>query len=134
MRRYRILEHPADLKVQAWGKDLPELFSNLACGMFSGVTEKLGQEGEKANFEVEGASDYETLLVNFLNKIWLVGFEQGRALADFSFSKFGLEKIKGSAKTCKVLGWKAEIKAATFYNLKIKKTKKGYETTVVFDI
>jgi len=134
MKNFKILNHPTDLKVKSWGQDLPILFANLVDGMFYGVTEKLGQGKEKINFEIEGAPDNETLLVNFLNAIWVLGFGKNSAIGQIKFNKFGLDGIAGEGKLLSVSAWKAEVKAATFYNLKIKRTKDGFETTVVFDI
>ena len=46
---YEILEHTADLKIKAFGKNLPELFSNALKGMFGEVKSQKSKVGQITN-------------------------------------------------------------------------------------
>jgi len=68
MERYVFLEHTADAKFQAFGKNLEEAFANSALAMFSIVTdpEKVQKKIEKG-ITVRG-KDLKQLLYNFLEE------------------------------------------------------------------
>jgi len=139
MKKYKILEHRTDLKVKAQGKDLPELFSNLAQGMFSAVcsSEIKNQRSKVKKRKIKiSAKDSEELLVSFLNELIFLSDVYNEIYLDFEFEKLSETELKGVAfgQSIPASGFKTEIKGATFHNLKIKKTKQGYETTVIFDI
>ncbi len=69
MPRFRILEHTADARIAAYGKDLPEAFANAAYGMFSLIAD-LRSIAEVSDREVEvEAPDVEALLVAWLNEL-----------------------------------------------------------------
>lgn len=135
MRPYQILEHKADLKIKGWGSTLQELFANLAKGMLAAsmiIDKKISEKWR--DFEIDSVSDYESLLVNFLNEIWFLASKNREIYTDFIFEKFGLMGIKGKVKSFPAKKIKLEIKAATFYDLKIEKKDSEYSATVVFDI
>ena len=69
MNKFEILDHTADVGLVAWGETKEEVFANAALGMFSlicNVEEVNG--GFATQVEVEG-SDYEDLLVTWLNEL-----------------------------------------------------------------
>lgn len=147
---YRILEHKSDLAIWAKGKNLVDLFTNLAYGMYQAMIGKRiencklqisnctrlvdGEPRRKLqNFSVEGETK-EDLLVNFLNE--LIFFTDKNKLA---IGALKIEKISSRALSAKISATplfrpKLEIKAATYHDLKIKKVDNHFETTVLFDI
>ncbi len=139
--KFKILEHTTDLKVKAQGKDLAELFKNTAVGMFLG---SLGQEdfktkktAQKSERKLEiSADDLKALLVNFLNELIFLSDTYNEIYLDFKFEKVSETELKGIAygQSIPEPGFKAEVKAATFHQLKIKKTKSGHLAIVLFDI
>ncbi len=144
MKKFQILEHTADLKVKAQGKDLAELFKNTAVGMFLG---SLGQEDlksqpsakltKKSERKLEiSANDLKALLVNFLNELIFFSDTYNEIYLDFKFEKISETELKGIAYSQPIPepGFKAEVKAATFHQLKIKKIQSGYKAIVLFDI
>ena len=137
-RRFVIIEHTADIGITVYGKSLEELFENSAYGMFSQMTDikKVNPE-DKVEVQVEGY-DKESLLVNWLNELLYLSTTR-----KILFSEFKLRKIRNNSLSAEIRGEKInpkkhflhlEIKAATYHNLKITKTKKGYQTTIIFDV
>jgi len=54
LKKFEILEHKADLKIRAFGKDLRELFLNAIVGMFEGAGYE--SEGEEIKREIKISS------------------------------------------------------------------------------
>ncbi len=141
MKRYnRIMgfeevPHTADWSARVWAQDLPALFAesaramNSLAGMVIAISPRL-----KRTFETE-APDAESLLVAFLSE--LVYYQEQENLA---FDVFEVEvKIEGSRLKVEMEGGQITstgkaIKAVTYHNLKIEKTKRGLETIIVFDV
>jgi len=134
MNNYKILEHTADLKIQAEGKDLAELFSNIALGM----TEYIFGQQQMVNSQQSGivkvsSKDIESLLVDWLSELLYLS-----EINKSAYTKFDIKEISETKLEAEVFGKQAEkkddIKAVTYHQLKIEKTKQGYKTVVLFDI
>jgi SHS2 domain-containing protein len=138
MKRYKQIPHTADVAAKIYGGSLPELFENAAFAMFDIMAdlENLSSE-ESIDVHVE-APDKEGLLVSWLNEILYISYIKGILFTEFSIKSLEEKKLTAVAKGEK-LGEgtkriKAEIKAATYHDLEIKRTDKGYEVTIVFDV
>ena len=66
--KYKFLEHTADIKFQAFGKSIEEMFENSALGMFNSMYDGKVKEKRKAKIKVKG-KDFESLLYNFLEEL-----------------------------------------------------------------
>ena len=135
--KYKYLKHTADAKFVAFGRDIDEVFANSALAMINilGETSKVKKEKEhKIKLE---ARNYERLLFDFLEElVFLLDTENFflREIKKIKISKdFVLEAVVVGDNT-KNYDLKSEIKAVTYSDMKIEKTKKGYEATVVVDI
>ncbi len=138
MKKYEILEHTADLEIKAYGKDLKELFCNIAEGMFYSISPKTvkakmikPQKREKISIS---SSDREALLVDWLNELLYLYNISRQIYIDFKISKLTDTELEAE-----VLGVTPEeeevlIKAATYHGLKIEKKDEVWQATVVFDI
>ena len=72
MQAFQILEHPADIGFQAWGRTQAELFENSALALFSLSCELATvQESELRGVELT-ASDRESLLYAWLAELQAV--------------------------------------------------------------
>ena len=136
MKRYEILEHTADLRIKAQGKNLKELFSNMAYGLCEKMLGKdLGSLKSKDLRLIEThGNNLESVLVNFLNEIIFQADTNKEIYTDFQIEKLSDTHIKVTAKSTKVSEKRLGVKAATFYQLEIKKKNKKFEATVTFDI
>ncbi|MFC1618157.1 archease [Patescibacteria group bacterium] len=133
MKKFEFLSHPADLKMQSYGHDLPELFSNAALGMMSALYDTGNVEKYRSDKISIEAPDQEALLVDWLSEILMLSDTNDMAYTDFQISEITANKI-----TAKISGGSApakdDIKAVTYSELAIKKDKNNYEATIVFDI
>ena len=65
--RFRILEHEADIGLESYGKDQPELFKNTAYALFSLITDlEMVQERISRHLTINNGDE---LLVVFLNEL-----------------------------------------------------------------
>lgn len=137
-KKFRFLEHMADVYIAAYGNTLEEAFENAALATFEAMTEtkKVTPKFEET-IEVEGF-DEQALLYNWLEAL-LVKFDTSQNL----YSKFKIESIQrtdeGLKLKAKIQGEKFDdkkhpqkvgVKAVTYHRMEI--TKKPTETMVKF--
>ncbi len=139
MKKYELLEHTADIFIQAYGKTLAEVFENAAVGMFDIIfpTSKVGSIGE---FQVKlESSDLEQLLVDFLSELLYI-YETQNVL--FSSFKVDLDDKKFRL-SAQAYGEKIdpakheivdEIKAVTYHMLEFGQANDVYFVKVLFDV
>jgi SHS2 domain-containing protein len=141
-KNYEYLEHTADIKFIAYGKNLEDVFENAALAMFNVIidTEKVS---EKTAEEIRLKSpDLESLLVDWLSEL-LYLFE----VNEIVFKKFRVEEIREEegeySITARASGEKyypeshpfeTEIKAVTYNQLEVEKIDDGWKAQVVVDI
>jgi len=139
---YRLLEHVADIYVEAWGRNLEEAFEEAARAMFESMA-NLGnvRPEKKVRVEIE-ADNVETLLVDWLNELLFYVDAEGLLLSEFK-----VEKIEEIDSGYRLKGYaagepinpekhelKVEVKAATYGLMKIEQTPEGARLRVLFDI
>ena len=138
MKRYKLLDHTADIGIIASGEDISEAFGNAAYAMFDILTD-VDKIKEKGSFEVQiSAENIEELLVAWLNEL-LYRYETER----IAFSKFVIDDINDSDLRASVSGEKiapdrheikTEIKSVTYHQLKVEKIDDGWRAQVIFDV
>jgi SHS2 domain-containing protein len=142
VKKFEILEHPADIGIKAYGNDDIEAFESAAEGLYSIMFENIGTSNEISKTVTIESIDPEALVVKWLNEILyyfdadeLVGnlvkvknieFLNGNYTlnAEISGEKFLREKHK----------FKIGVKAVTFHQLEIIKSDNGTTVQVFFDI
>ena len=137
-KRYEQFSHTADIGVRVFGKTLKELFENAAFAMFDILADLEGLKGEiTQDFELT-ASNHEELLISWLDEL-LYNFYAKNII----FYKFEVTELSEDIIRAKAFGrsvsenrnrLKTEIKAATYYNLKIIKKDDYYEVDIIFDV
>lgn len=143
MKKYKYLEHTADIKFQAFGKTLEEVFENSALAMFNSMSEDKIKTEEKKEIEVEG-KDLESLMYNFLEELLFLFDSEGFFLSKVKKIKIKEEKEKYFLESL-VLGGNVEkdeieihidIKAVTYNDMFIKfdEKKKVWISQVVVDV
>lgn len=137
MKKYRIIEHTADVGIEARGQTLKKAFENAASGMLSIMIdpEKVGEE-ESYSLKVKGRDEKE-LLVAFLSEL-LYKYE----VNDFLPKSVDISLLTDKNLKAKVYGEKldlkrhiidTQIKAVTYHQLEIEKHK-NWKVRVIFDI
>lgn len=135
----------SDVMIEVKGKDLKELFSNIAGALFSIICEiKYVKPAESTEIEVEG-TDEKDLLFNWLQElISRVDIEE-RFFSKFEILDISEVEAKDGEKKlilkARIWGepFKPElsrtlVKAVTYYNFDLKNTKDGFVARVAFDI
>lgn len=137
MTKYKILEHTADVGIEARGKTLKEAFENAASGMLSIMidSEKVAEK-ESYSLKTKGRDEKE-LLVAFLSEL-LYKYE----VDDILPKRVNISLLTDKELRAKVYGEKidlkkhtidTQIKAVTYHQLAIEKNK-NWKIRVIFDI
>ena len=136
MKKFKFLEHTADIKFQAFGKSLEEVFENSALALKEVIIEKkIVKEKTTKEIQVKG-NDKEALLYRFLEEfLFLIEAE------NFIISKIKKIKIKDNKLTAEILGDKANnyklnrhVKAITYNSMYVKQEKNFFIAQVVLDV
>ncbi len=144
---YEELEHTADRALDVWGAELPDLFVGAAEGMYrlmgDPVSDRAEGQAPTEWHEVSlEADDLEMLLVDWLNELLYLAEAKELLFVDFRVDTLDggtSDDAEPVALKARVGGvpaeeTKADIKAATFHNLRLKKDKGGWTTAITFDV
>ena len=141
---YKILPHPADVKVQAFGKTKEELFLNATRGMVAVLRPKIkdprrtslrGRQKEKIKNKIKIESlDLNALLVDFLSEVLYLIQTNKEIYNNIKFTKFEDKQLEGELFGNKIESFGEDIKAVTYHGLKIERKNNLYEATILFDI
>jgi len=134
IKRFEEIEHTADLAIRVYGRDMRELFANAAHGMFALMAASSLEEPTCQRVVSLEAVDYEGLLVDWLNELIYL-----HEVEEETYCQFAIETLAPTELRAQVAGGPTEsktkaIKAATFHELEVVKTDKGYQATIVFDV
>jgi|TARA_Y100000310_G_scaffold228798_2_gene231121 SHS2 domain-containing protein len=143
MKKYKILEDVAiaDIAIEAYGKNLNELFENSALAIFE-ESANLKNVGEKEKRSIKiNASDIEDLLYDFLSEILFLKdtystiFKKSEVKIDKKRKKYHLNaKLFGEKIDREKHELGNDLKAITLHMFKIEKTKTGFKDLVVVDV
>jgi SHS2 domain-containing protein len=138
VKNYELIEHTADIGIRVKGKELKDLFRNAALAMFDIIAEKdkTAPAGQKRIKIEQSADDPEELFINWLNELLSLSATKELIFSDFRIDKFDGKHLQATACGCDVGNFKvnAEIKAATYHGLEIKKNNSGWQASVIFDV
>jgi SHS2 domain-containing protein len=134
--KFKFLEHTADIKFQAFGKDIEEVFENSALALKETICGgKKIKETEEMKVIAKG-KDYENLLYNFLEEIiYLLDAD------NFLIGKIKDIKISGFKLRAVIMGDKVSnykftnnVKAVTYNEMFVKRQKDKWISQVVLDV
>jgi len=144
MKTYEIINHTADIGLKVFGKNLEALFLNAAQAMFEIILEKTEkeslfkkQESKKFLLNKQG-SNLEEIFVFWLSELLYLFNSEGLIM-----NKADIHKLDSNCIQAEIIGRifntdleriKTEIKAVTYHELEVKKTERGYEAKVIFDV
>ena len=147
MKDFELIPHTADIQLRVWGKTLPIFFRNAVVGMFQsigpivhGCTKEQGRlvcPSLPISHEViiEGAIDFETLLVDFLSEALYLSDVYNEAYLDATIHEVTGNSIRATLHGIKVEGFEVvEIKAVTYHDLHVKQLDGMWQADIVFDI
>lgn len=136
MKRFEVLEHKADLKIRAFGKDKKELFLNMLFGMSEGMKTELKESEERTKREIKiKSTDLPSLLVDFLSEALYLSQINKETYFEAKFSKLTDTELSGEIMGQRVERFGEDIKAVTHHDLDVRQRKDGtWEATILFDI
>ena len=136
MRRFRLIEHTADIGLVAYGKSLAEAFANAAYGLFSLIVEPNKVKEKESRKVTVQAQDAEGLLFNWMNELIYI-FEVERLL----FKSFNITEFTGQSLEAMCWGERYDlsrhqlrtgVKSATYHMLKVDGEKNRVQ--VILDV
>lgn len=131
---YKILDHPSDVRVQAFGKTKEELFLHSLEGMNEILKLKiLDKKLENREIKVKSV-DANALLVDFLSEVLYRIQTNKEVYNEIKFTKFSDTELEAELIGNKVESFGEDIKAVTYHNLKIEQKNGLFETIILFDI
>ena len=140
MVKFKFLEHTADAKFQAYGKNMEEAFSNAALAMFSIITDtKKIKKNIKKGIEAKG-HDLKSLLYNFLEELLFLidteNFLLNHVEEIVIHEKEGKYFIEAIAIGDKADNYETngDIKAVTYNEMEIKEEKGKVIVQIVLDL
>lgn len=148
-KKYKLISHTADIRLNVEADDLPELFVAAMEGMMSMVkipnSKFLISETRTSRIIEVSSMDKTALLIDFLNEVLYQSHTNKEIYDEVEFLEFPsfIETSAGKSGTSlkaeiygkKVEGFDEDIKAVTYHEADIIKNEKGnFETMIVFDI
>jgi len=135
MKKFKILEHKADLRIRVYGKDKEELFLNALLGMTAGLRPEISnQQSVIRKIDIK-SPDSEALLVDFLSEALYLIQTSKEIYNSVKFKKLSDANLEAELTGQKAERFGEDIKAVTYHGLEIKERKDGaLEATLIFDI
>ncbi|WFO75826.1 archease [Desulfurococcaceae archaeon MEX13E-LK6-19] len=144
--KFDYLEHPADVYIRAYGKDIIELFENSGLALFETMvdTSKVEPLVEKV-IETEGF-DLENLLYRWLEDLLTLYYSENLVFSEIIVKEIVIEKKNGDIYyrlrgLCKGEQYnqekhepRVEVKAVTYHLMKIVKDENEWRAYFVLDI
>jgi SHS2 domain-containing protein len=129
---YLEIEHTADWALKVWAENLPGLFYEATKGMNYLTGTEVGAFAGERRIRAAGM-DAETLLVNYLTELVLLG-EEERLMIEPAAPTIKNFEIDLVTSIYRIKKQEKEIKAVTYHKLEVNKVSSGFETTIVFDV
>lgn len=135
---FRILEHPADLGIEAEGATLGDAFAAAAYGLVSIILDPTTVEPCHTREVQLAASDDEQLLVRWLSEILYLYDGQGFVAKEFEIDQLAPTalhaRVRGEKLDLRKHHTKLDVKAVTYHQLEIAETHSGVRVRVFLDI
>jgi SHS2 domain-containing protein len=130
---FREIPHTADLALELWAPNLVALFIEAARGFNFVSGAQLGP-GPRLDRNIDlAAIDSEGLLVAFLTEL-VYAQEQDNVGFDELSLQIVDHRLTGQLSGARLVSLAKPIKAATYHNIEIRRTDRGYEVEIVFDV
>lgn len=131
------LAHTADWAVRVWADDLPALLAESvrAVNALSGLEQVTGPRLSR-QLKLQ-AEDAESLLVTLLSEIVYLMEQEGLGVENLHILKLDAPApfwLEAELKCSPIRSVRKIIKAVTYHNLQVRRTKRGLEAELVFDV
>jgi SHS2 domain-containing protein len=135
---FELLEHPADIGFRARGATVEELFANCARALIFIILDSSHIRPAQSVFVSAEGSDYESVLVNWLNE--LLYYVDGKRIA---LNRFEISQMNDTRIECIATGEPRDVqkhpprlvvKAVTYHQLRVQRTEIGWIAEVYVDV
>jgi SHS2 domain-containing protein len=137
MKKFKFLEHTADVMFRAFGKDVESLYANSAYAMFNSMYDGEVKKSKKIKIKANG-EDFESLLYNFLEEFLILLDSEGFFLSKIRKMKIDTKKHKIEAEAIgdNVKNYEANlnVKAVTYNDMFVRREGKKWVCQVVLDV
>jgi len=127
------IRHTADWALRVWASNLSELLSEAARGMYTLSGAQLEKDPRVSRRLELDAADAESLLVSFLSELLYISESENLGFDRFTL-KIDAFRLKADLSGAPLEALTKQIKAVTYHNLQIRRTDRGLETEIVFDV
>ncbi len=141
MKRYEFLEHTADVAVIAYGGSLKELFTSSAIAMFNVLVAKKcnRQKADLKEVVIKKTEDeLEYLLKGWLDELLFYFSSEGLILHRIKSLEISPESLEAKVLLepfdRQFFESKQEIKAVTYHELRVEKTRNRWKAHIIFDV
>jgi SHS2 domain-containing protein len=138
-KNYTIIEHTADIGVAVEAGDLAGILVHAAAAMFDIMAERhttpSPAERVKLNITISAVKPDE-LLVRWLNELLSLSASKGLIFVDYEIHRLDEHSLEISVygEESKNFRFNAEIKAATYHELKLVRGMPSWKAEVIFDV
>jgi len=137
-RPYVRLEHTSDVKVEIYGKDLTELFSNAAICLFDLMLDRSKViEASSQTISLKAAS-LDELFLDWLRELLFLFSTRYLAVGRVAITSIEPTRVSaavyGEQFDAERHGLRVEVKTPTYEDYRIDKTASGYVATVILDV
>ncbi len=141
MKKYKFLDHTADIKVEVWGETLEEAFRNAGIAFYDIILDvEKAEKEEKRRIAVEGF-DLESLLFNWIDKLIFLFEVEMQVYKDFDIRISKIQDIYrlnavgyGEKYNRGKHDYKVHVKAMTYHEMEILKLDGKYIIRFIVDI
>lgn len=135
---YRLLDHTADLGIVVFGPTVKALYEAAAKALSDLLMEGTAPEqGRRLSLEIEG-EDRADLMVNWLREILYLWAAKSLWLLEANVEHITSKRLSATVRVVPYnpirQGIKTDIKAVTYHRIQVRRTKAGWEATVIFDV
>ena len=129
---FKEVPHKADIALDVFAPNLPEMFINAAMGLYHILGIRKGTVDLEEIHIVLDDIDREGLLVVFLTEL-LYRVEEGHVVDQFSIT-INENHLEADLKVVSILSRQREVKAITYHELKIIEENGSCHTRLVLDL
>lgn len=138
MKKYEIISHTADIRLQVSGNTPRELFLGALLGMSQILKKNSCLETKQLPVKIEtsvSSVDQTSLLIDFLNEVLAMSFENMAVFCKIQFRVIGEKSLDAILEGMLIKEFDEDIKAVTYHEAEIIKNREGnLETMIIFDI
>jgi SHS2 domain-containing protein len=146
-KEFEYVDHTADIEFRAFGKTLKKAFENAAKAMSNSIVDIKTVFGKKTEIIKKTSESIEAILYDFLQELLILHETKKMVFSGFEIKSLkrvsDIDGKNGWYIECKVYGEDLDtkkhdidsyIKAITYSQMKIEKSKKGFIIQMVLDI